>query len=125
MGAAKPPPPERFGGVGGPSKLPDGDGATAEIALVVRDDAQGQGIGGLLLRRLVQIAQAIGVTRLRGDLLAENHTMVRLLRSLGLPYVATTHSGTMQVTVRVSRGEELLGRAMQRRAPRANLVTIA
>ena len=94
----------------------DADGATAEVALLVRDDAQGRGIGSLLLRRLVQTAQATGVAYLRADVLAENAATLRMLRSLGLPYTVTRHPGAMQVIARVPRGEELLGRAVPRRA---------
>ena len=73
----------------------DHDSAIGEIAVVVRDDAQRKGIGGLLMRQLVQIAQELGLTHLHGDMLAENYPMRHLLRSLGLPSTTTIHSGEM------------------------------
>ena len=94
----------------------DGDGAAAEIALLVRDDAQGKGIGGLLLGRLLQIAQAVGVTYLRADFLTENNATLRMLRSLGLPYTTTTRLGTVQVIARVPSSAELRVPALPRRA---------
>ena len=94
----------------------DADGAAAEIALLVRDDAQGKGIGGLLLGRLLQAAQAAGVTYLRADLLVENKATLLMLRSLGLPYTTTTRAGTMQVVARIPRGQARLGRAVPRPA---------
>jgi GNAT superfamily N-acetyltransferase len=66
---------------------------TGEIALVVRDDAQRQGIGSFLLRHLVHAAQHNGITRLSANMLAENAIMLRLIGGLGLPFTATTSYG--------------------------------
>ncbi len=70
-----------------------------EIALVVRDDEQQQGIGTFLLWRLVSVAQRGGITSLSANMLAENSTMLWLIRSLGLPYTATTSYGETHVLV--------------------------
>ncbi len=56
-----------------------------EIAIVVCDDEQRQGIGAILLHQLIQSAQQGGLTHLRADMLTENYAMQRLLRGLGLP----------------------------------------
>jgi acetyltransferase len=50
----------------------------AEIAVLVADDFQRQGLGGELLRRLIAVAGAEGVTRLQGDVLTENVEMIGL-----------------------------------------------
>ena len=60
------------------------DEAVAELALVVRDDYQGAGLGTALFRRLVDLARARGVRRLTGQVLAENHRMRDLLRAQGI-----------------------------------------
>jgi acetyltransferase len=70
-----------------------------EIALVVRDDLQRQGIGSFLLEQLVQVAQPAGITRLSATILAENRAMLHVIRTLRLPYTATTRHGEMQVLV--------------------------
>jgi GNAT superfamily N-acetyltransferase len=75
------------------------DLTTGEIALVVRDDAQQQGIGSFLLRHLVHMARHKGVTHLSASMLAENGTMFRLIGALGLPYTATTSYGETQVLI--------------------------
>jgi acetyltransferase len=72
-----------------------------EIGLVVLDDAQRKGIGRLLLRHLLQIAQAVGLPHLHGDMLAENHGMRRLAEALRLPYSSTIEAGEMHIIVRV------------------------
>ncbi len=75
------------------------DWAVGEIALVVRDDVQRQGIGSFLLEHLVHVAQRGGITHLSANMLAENRAMFHLIRTLRLPYTATTRHGEMQVLV--------------------------
>jgi acetyltransferase len=55
----------------------------AEFALAVRSDSQGLGLGRLLMSRVLEDAWARGLAEVYGDLLAENHRMLRLGRSLG------------------------------------------
>jgi GNAT superfamily N-acetyltransferase len=80
------------------------DGQTptvGEIALVVRDDQQRQGIGTFLLRQLARVAQRGDITSLNASMLAENSAMLRLVHALGLPYTATTRYGETQVLVSI------------------------
>jgi L-amino acid N-acyltransferase YncA len=65
------------------------------------DDAQRKGIGRLLLQQLLQIAQALGLPHLHGDMLAENQGMRRLAEALQLPYSSTIEAGEMHIIVRV------------------------
>lgn len=58
--------------------------ATAEAAVVVRDDYQRQGLGTALLERMVEVARGRGVRTFAGEILAENERMIRLLRNNGL-----------------------------------------
>jgi GNAT superfamily N-acetyltransferase len=87
------------------------DLTVGEIALVVRDDEQRQGIGSFLLWRLLRVAQRSGITSLSASMLAENSPMLRLIRTLGLPYTATTRYGETQVIVRVPAQPEVLASA--------------
>ena len=72
---------------------------TGEVGLVVMDDAQRKGIGSLLLRQLLQIAQELGLTHLHGDMFAENYAMRRLIQALRLPSTATIQAGEMHIIV--------------------------
>jgi GNAT superfamily N-acetyltransferase len=58
-------------------------GAGAEISVAVADDWQHQGLGKLLLRRLIEHARAHGVRRLYSMDSASNQGIRRLARALG------------------------------------------
>ena len=55
----------------------------AEVALLVSDAWQGQGIGSELLRWLIQVGRDEGVERIVGDVLADNQVMLRILPRFG------------------------------------------
>ena len=87
------------------------DLTVGEIALVVRDEEQRQGIGSFLLRHLVQVAPRKGITSLSASMLAENSAMLRLIRTLDLPYTATTRYGETQVLVSLPGHHEEIAHA--------------
>jgi len=55
----------------------------AEIALLIGDVWQGQGIGSELLRRLIQIGRDKGLARIIGEILPDNHVALRILPRFG------------------------------------------
>ena len=55
----------------------------AEFAIVLSDDWQGRGLGGVLLSLLIAEARQRGVRRLVGTTLSENNGMLALARKLG------------------------------------------
>jgi RimJ/RimL family protein N-acetyltransferase len=77
------------------------ESGTGEVGVVVMDDAQRKGIGTLLLRQLLLIAQELGLTELHGDMLAENYAIQHLIKTLQLSYTSTVQSGEMHIIVRV------------------------
>ncbi len=79
-----------------------GDPATAEVAIVVRDDYQGEGLGAVLFDLLVQVALVRGLGRLRAVSLAENMGMRRLIRKTGLPFSSETRYGETTTTIELS-----------------------
>lgn len=70
--------------VGGSRYVVVGPGK-AEVAFVVIDQYQGQGIGTALMRHLIVAARAAGLRELIADVLAENVAMLRVFESCGLP----------------------------------------
>jgi len=73
------------------------DAATpgAEVALVIADAWQRQGIGRRLLATLLDHAQSAGVEQLVGVVLATNVAMLRLARSLGFTVSAEPGDATV------------------------------
>jgi acetyltransferase len=55
----------------------------AEFAILITDEFQARGLGGELLRRLIQIARDEGVGRVVADILPDNLPMQRVCENLG------------------------------------------
>ncbi|HKW82392.1 MAG TPA: GNAT family N-acetyltransferase, partial [Burkholderiaceae bacterium] len=53
----------------------DPDNIEAEFAIIVRSDLKGQGLGHLLMRKMVKFQRQCGTQRLVGDVLHENRVM--------------------------------------------------
>jgi acetyltransferase len=70
----------------------------AEVALLVGDAWQGQGIGSELLRRLIQIGRDTGVARIIGEVLPDNQMMLRILPRFGFK-LHRSMTGPVQVVL--------------------------
>jgi L-amino acid N-acyltransferase YncA len=62
----------------------------AEVAVVVRDDFQGRGVGRALLHRLPTLARRMQVHTVIGSIQADNLPALRLFRRLRLPITSRT-----------------------------------
>ena len=71
----------------------------AETAVVVRDDFQRLGLGTQLLSLLLPVAQAMGIQRLFGWVMAENRHMLDIINKADLPVHVEHHSGEMFVVL--------------------------
>ena len=87
------------------ARLPD-EPEVAEPAVTVVDEAQGKGLGSLLLRRLGAAARERGVRFFRGEVLIRNERMQRLLQSHADARVVTRGDGTVQVLVALPLSDE-------------------
>ncbi len=63
--------------------ITDPDNSDAEFAIVVRSDLKGQGLGRLLMNKIIAYARSRGTRRLIGDVLHENAGMLALARASG------------------------------------------
>jgi len=61
----------------------DADGEGAEVAVLVRSDLKGQGLGRLLMQKLIGYCGRRGMRRLWMSVLSDNLPMLRLGASLG------------------------------------------
>jgi RimJ/RimL family protein N-acetyltransferase len=59
------------------------DGKAGEYAVLVRSRLKGHGLGWLLMHRMIEYAQAEGLERVHGQVLAENTTMLMMCYELG------------------------------------------
>ncbi len=59
------------------------DRRTCEFALVVSDALRQQGIGSKLMQALMEAARWHGIETIEGEILAENHRMLGLMKDLG------------------------------------------
>lgn len=59
------------------------DERSCEFAIVVADEAQKKGIGSRLMEALMQAARRHGLALMEGEVLADNHAMLKLMRGLG------------------------------------------
>jgi hypothetical protein len=68
------------------------------MAITIRDDYQRDGLGGLLLDLVIQMAMVGGVRRIRAVSFAENEGVHRLIQRTSLPVRTTTsHGETTQI----------------------------
>jgi acetyltransferase len=63
--------------------IADPDNIDAEIAIIVRSDLKGRGLGQLLFDKMIRYARAQGTQRLIGTVLHENGSMLQLARDNG------------------------------------------
>lgn len=79
----------------------DGEGDVGELAVVVRDDMQGAGIGSLLAHASAAAAVRLGIHTLHIELLADNEAMRRLAAHIGEPVIIGRSGGLLQLRVRL------------------------
>ena len=65
----------------------------AEVALLVEDAHQGEGLGTLLLEHLAALARSQGIEQLVGEVLTGNRQMARVFTDMGLPVSRTVEDG--------------------------------
>jgi acetyltransferase len=56
---------------------------TAEYAVLVRSDLKGKGLGWLLMQTIIEYARNEGLSKIEGQVLNENRTMLRMCAELG------------------------------------------
>ena len=74
----------------------------AEVAFVVVDQYQGQGIGAALMAHLAAIARAAGLKELVAEVLPGNLPMLKVFEKSGLQPVITREGQVVHVTLRLS-----------------------
>jgi GNAT superfamily N-acetyltransferase len=73
----------------------------AEVAFVVVDEYQGQGIGAALMRHLAGIARQAGLKELTAEVLPDNMSMLRVFEKSGLHLSTQCESQVLHVTLQL------------------------
>jgi acetyltransferase len=87
--------------------------SSAEVALVLADAWQGQGLGRRLLETLLEHAESEGIREAAGVVLATNVAMLRLVRSMGFTVSAEPGAATVRRISRQLRSVRATVRAQQ------------
>ena len=77
----------------------------AEVAFLTDDAYQGLGIGSRILKHLVIIARASGITQFEAEVLPSNEGMLKLFTRSGLPLARATSRDSIHVTVELNAAE--------------------
>ena len=74
---------------------------TAEVAFIVVDEFQRQGIGSALLRHLVMLARTSGIGEFIAEVMPDNTAMLSVLEQSGLRLRRRRESGVVHVTLQL------------------------
>ena len=77
------------------------DNERAEYAIAVSDDMVGQGLGEMLMHRIVDYARGRGIGEIFGDVLVGNDAMLAICRQMGFTAAEGPGPGTIRVTLRL------------------------
>lgn len=74
----------------------------AEVAFTVIDEYQRRGIGAALVRHLVDIGRAAGLTELTAEVLPDNAPMLKLFERTGLPLSSRREADAVHLVLRLT-----------------------
>jgi GNAT superfamily N-acetyltransferase len=86
-------------------------GKTAEVAMSVRDDRQGQGIGKRLLSMVLELAQLMGAETVIGTIQNDNMPIWHLFDQLPYPMQRTIDGTESEIVIDLTREKEGVGMA--------------
>ena len=87
--------------IGGARYVVSGPGS-AEVAFAVVDGYQGQGIGGLLMKHLIELARRAGLEELVAEVLPHNTPMLKVFEHSGLTTSMKREHGAVHVVLALS-----------------------
>lgn len=79
--------------------IPEAGCTTAELALTVRDEFQGMGVGSALLDALIVTGRAAGLHAITATVLAQNQSMLQLCREHGFQKTTVGTGETIQLSL--------------------------
>ncbi|EPC04437.1 CoA-binding protein [Litchfieldella anticariensis FP35 = DSM 16096] len=61
----------------------DPDNIRTEFSVIIRDDLHGQGLGSLLMNKMIRYCKSVGTLEMFGKIMVDNHPMRALMKHLG------------------------------------------
>jgi acetyltransferase len=77
--------------------IADPDNIQAEFAVIVRSDLKGQGLGPVLMTKLIDYSRSRGTREIVGEALSHNSRVLNLVTKLGFDVKPMSEDGTMQL----------------------------
>ena len=78
------------------------DNLQAEFAVLVRDDHKGEGLGMILMRKMIDYCRSRGTVEMVGSVLPDNRPMLRLAEKLGFRVRYDAHEEVMMVVLELN-----------------------
>nr|WP_283101679.1 bifunctional acetate--CoA ligase family protein/GNAT family N-acetyltransferase [Halomonas populi] len=77
----------------------DPDNIRTEFSIIIRDDMQGQGLGSLLMNKMIRYCKGVGTLEMFGKVMADNFPMRNLMKHLGFRLRYNMEEQVMDVTL--------------------------
>ena len=74
---------------------------SAEVAFLVEEDYHGLGIASMVMKHLVLIGRAQGVSHFEAEVLPQNKAMLKVFHRTGLPVTTVPSGDSIHVTIRL------------------------
>jgi acetyltransferase len=75
----------------------DPDNINAEFAIIIRSDLKGQGLGQMLMTKLITYFRQRGTQVIVGEVLSDNHALIELAKNLGFQIASHPGTGTIEL----------------------------
>ena len=97
--------PGQFETLGVVRAIADPDNVAAEFAIIVRSDLKGQGLGYILLDKIIAYCRQRGTRRIVGEALAHNKGVIDLVRHFDFEVGASVDAGTVMLRLDLFPGD--------------------
>ncbi|MBT8420596.1 MAG: GNAT family N-acetyltransferase [Gammaproteobacteria bacterium] len=82
--------------------ITDTDNEEVEFSIVLRSDLKGTGLGRELLRKMIDYCRARGTQTMVGQVLRENHRMLRFVEALGFKIIGHVEPDLLEVQLQLT-----------------------
>ncbi|HET8790887.1 MAG TPA: bifunctional acetate--CoA ligase family protein/GNAT family N-acetyltransferase [Modicisalibacter sp.] len=80
----------------------DPDNIRTEFSIIIRDDMHGQGLGSLLMNKMIRYCKGVGTLEMVGKIMVDNHPMRALMKHLGFTSRYNVEEQVIDATLRLN-----------------------